>query len=495
MINQDESALILAAEDFEEADFDSYHLFTPSDEKILRRLIVPGPVLLRGPRGSGKSAYMRKAHHIIKSGSKNIISAYISLRYFPLISSRSSDYISVLVPYVAREISSALSDVGVNAGELIEAKNIEGLNTALGDICLNQGKRLVLLFDDVAHIGREISLAGFFDFFRTISSSLVSCKAGIYPGVTKFGTRFDIYSDATIVEAQRDERSPDFSDFFGKLLEQRRPDFFDKCEHRLRPIIAGLMARSVLGNVRTFNIYTDYIYDQSSSKITVPLLGDSLRWLASTYLYPALEEIQAKLGAYAPMLKIAEEVVPVFFGDCGRRKVNSMLVHRENVQRLGKVFEILEYTGFIAKREASRSLTQSGSGRGARYALSLGPLFEKVPGGTLSYDLIEEFMRVSVLNNDMVEYPVKSFLSDFDFPDPTEDTALEVLDLPIASLRRSALLPYGLTEKMLGALEAHGYRTVGDLAPLSLKQLQQVNDIGKSKSRRVKSAVEQAIWM
>ena len=48
------------------------------------------------------------------------------------------------------------------------------------------------MFDDAAHIGREKPLEVFFDLFRTLSSSLTSCKASIYPGVTKFGVRFDV---------------------------------------------------------------------------------------------------------------------------------------------------------------------------------------------------------------------------------------------------------------------------------------------------------------
>lgn len=79
-------------------------------------------------------------------------------------------------------------------------------------------KRIVLFFDDAAHIGRETSLKEFFDIFRTLSSNTVSCKAAIYPGVTEFGSRFDLLNDANVIDIARNEENPSFSSFSRKLL-------------------------------------------------------------------------------------------------------------------------------------------------------------------------------------------------------------------------------------------------------------------------------------
>ena len=489
-----EIGLKLSAEEFNDADFSKYHLFSASDEKVLRRLIVPGPVLLRGPRGSGKSAYMRQAHKILEQSGGPIVPSYISLRYFPLITAKSEDYLSILIPYVARHIFESFKAHKLETEGLLATSTVDDFNAALASLCLRHNRRLVILFDDVAHIGREVSLAGFFDFFRTISSSLVSCKASIYPGVTKFGARFDLYSDATIVEAQRDERSADFAQFFSDLLSIRYPELLDRCEGKLQTVIPMLLGRAVLGNIRSFTAFCDHL-QEIEGKITTYSVADGLKWLASGYLYPALEELQTKLGAYTPMLEIAEKISPVFFDDCGKRRVNSMLVHREHVQRLGKIFEILEYSGLIAKREASRSLAKSGSGRGARYALSLGPLFEKIHGGTLSYELIEEFTRITVLNEQMVEYAPISALADFDCPTPTSEQDLDILDLPITKLAVSKILPYGLTPAILDSLANHGYTKISDIASLSTKELKELPNIGIAKAQRIKNAIEQAIWM
>lgn len=179
----------------------------------------------------------------------------------------------------------------------------------------------------------------------------------------------------------------------------------------------------------------------------------------------------------------------------GKRKSNAIVVHRDHAQRIGKVFEILEYTGFIAKREASRSLTKSGSGRGPRYALSLGPLFEKIQGNVLSYELIASLLRINIPNEELVEYSPTSDFSKFSYPEPQNDVPLDILSLPISRLKTGQAIPYGLTELMITALTNGGYVTVEDVVKVSEQKLCELHSIGEAKARRIRNAVEQAIWM
>jgi hypothetical protein len=484
----------LAAEEFNDAELSQYHLFSQTDELVIRRLMVAGPVLLRGPRGSGKSAYMLAAHMKIKSEEAAIFSAYISLRHFPLLAASAEEYLKILVPYVADLIRKEIGERGIELpAQIASVTTIAELKNELDAFGTSLQRRIVLMFDDVAHIGRETSLSSFFDFFRTISSSVVSCKAAIYPGVTKFGSRFDFYSDATIVEAQRDERSPDFASFFNRLLQAQHSELLGKSEARLSSSLGLLLGRSVLGNVRAFNALCMHL--SSHPIISIQIVGEGLKWLASSYLYPALEELQTKLGAYGPMLKIAEQVAPIIFGDSGKRRVNSIVVHKEHIQRIGKVFEILEYSGFIAKREASRSLTKTASGRGPRYALSLGPLFECIPGSTMSYDLVNSLIQTTTSNDDLVEYPPASALQNFNSPEPQDEVPLDILSLPISKLEICQAIPYGLTTLMINALITGGMSTVQDVVKVSVEELKELPSIGVSKARRIRNAVEEAIWM
>ena len=96
------------------------------------------------------------------------------------------------------------------------------------DLAQTLKRRIVLMFDDAAHIGREASLAEFFDVFRTLSSSAVSCKATIYPGVTNFGNRFDVFNDATVVDVIRDEDQPGFAALFADVVRARYPNWLKR---------------------------------------------------------------------------------------------------------------------------------------------------------------------------------------------------------------------------------------------------------------------------
>ena len=99
--------------------------------------------------------------------------------------------------------------------------------------------------------------------------------------------------------------------------------------------------------------------------IGLPELGDSLIQLAGNYYWPLLEEIQPKLGKYEPMVAVARVVGEQVFPECAQKARNpiDMLVHRDLDERLALLLHILEYAGFISKREASRAMKSGDAGR------------------------------------------------------------------------------------------------------------------------------------
>jgi len=54
--------------------------------------------------------------------------------------------------------------------------NITSLQKELSNLSSSVKKRIVIFFDDAAYIGREAPLHEFFDIFRTLSSSTISCQ-------------------------------------------------------------------------------------------------------------------------------------------------------------------------------------------------------------------------------------------------------------------------------------------------------------------------------
>jgi hypothetical protein len=497
----DSSELVLAAEEFSSDQFADAHEFSSFDNNVIRLLTLHGPVLLRAGRGVGKSALMVEAARRMRGSESAPIGVYVSLRYIPLLRARSSGYIEIL----EKRIADALVAEGAlrNLPRIDEVAANVALSQVLARAAATWGKRIVLLLDDAAHIGREESLADFFDFFRTVSSEVVSCKASIYPGVTRFGSRFDIYNDATVVDLVRNEAAHDYGAFFLGVIDKRVPGLSDRflAAKRDRLQVAAFLGRAVVGNVRAFLRACKWLLENSENrksagnddKVTLNEISDCFKELAENHYFPLLEELEPKLGAYAQQVKTANALAITIFDVGGVARTPLLTIHREHDQRLRKSFEILEYCGFLVRREASRSLT-GGGGRGPRFALSFPCLVEKVKGVRVDNDLFERLMNSSP---EVGEIPAgHPALAAIPTPIFSEDpVSLDLLDLPIDRLAKSRIYPYGLTPEKLKILKEYGIKTIGALAALSESDLQQLPRHGPAYADRAMQVARDAIWM
>ena len=487
----DENAqLVLAAEDCDPADFDKIHKFSRFETKIVRNLIAHGPVLLRGGRGSGKSALLIEADRQIKADWPTLLSVYVSLRHLPLLRSEGSIYESIFCDLLTDALNQRLVDIGTQP--LAErATNAGQLRQMLTTIAAAINRRLVLIFDDAAHIGREGALTEFFDIFRTISSNVVSCKAAIYPGVTRFGVRFDVFNDATVIDIARDERNEEFAGFFESVVRARFPSLHEKIL-KSRTLqaeqVSAFLGRTVVGNMRAFVYACSWL--NNGGRVGLPEIRDTLLKLASEYYWPLLDEVAPKLGPYEVLIEQCVTLGERMFHQAGETDSTSVVVHREIVQRLGKLFEILEYVGFISRREASRSMKSGG--RGPRFGLNLANLFEKRPKAQLTLELVDIWMRSSV---ESVEFHSSGTQLAISLPDIDEGRELAIFGLPITSLAKSRTYVYGLTPGMLERLTKKGFVTIKDVAEASDETLQALDGIGEKKLNRIRNVINQSIWM
>ena len=260
---------------------------------------------------------------------------YLSLRHLQLLKTRDAAYENALCQIIVRGIQANLSD-----GEFTTRPDVASLQRALSLLSSKLDKRIILFFDDAAHIGREASLEVFFDIFRTISSSTVSCKAAIYPGVTRFGRRFDVFNDATVLDVSRSEELPGVREGFAEIMDARYPDALADAKFSSslsKGEVAGFLGQAVLGNMRAFV----YACNELSSRVQggsvgLPELGEIVLHLASNHFWPLLEELKPKLGVYEPMVDPAKEIAQVLFEKCGRtdgRRSASCIATRSNDSR------------------------------------------------------------------------------------------------------------------------------------------------------------------
>jgi hypothetical protein len=498
MIDGNETSLVLAAEDCEPSNFDEFHKFSSrTDRRVLLNLTAHGPVLLRGGRGSGKSALMiaasRQLDPIIPDASA--VGIYMSLRHAPLLKSTGEAYGRILCSIVIEKIRETLGD---RAATFDPEPEVGSVQFALSKLATSLKKRIVLYFDDAAHLGREASLEEFFDIYRTLSSSAVSCKAAIYPGVTRFGIRFDVYNDATVIDLLRSEELPDFNSTFLEVMNSRYPNAFEENQFSSRlkkDTVASLLAQSVLGNMRGFIFACNALKDRCADGRTIglPELNETLLELASNYYWPLLDEIRPKLGIYEPMVDTARQVAELVFEDCGQRSNNprDILVHRDIDERLSKPLQILEYAGFMSKREASRGLKSGG--RGARYALNLCNILEQTHRSRLTKALLDQWTLYA--REEAIQFSRGSKLSDVELPKTLDDADLAIFSQAIGVLKQSNAYPYGLSEHKIQLLQDAGYSTVGDLIDAPDDELDAVYGIGDATLLRIRNVLGQAIWM
>lgn len=495
MYNNEENQfveLVLACEDFSTEDFEKYHYFTKYEENIIAQLMAHGPVLLKGGRGTGKSALLREADsRMRKNNNASACGIYLSLRHLPLLRTKGEQYEREFFRILVDKIKKIAENEYHYYFEC--SLDIYSVHQEVVKFSEQIQRRIVFLFDDAAHIGREAGLEEFFDIFRTLSSNRVSCKAAIYPGVTKFGIRFDVYNDAKVIDISRRYGQIGFNEFFSQVLELR---FKNKISEKTfsskltKEEVAGFLGMAVLGNVRSFVKGCSLLFE-SDENITYTRLGEVFLELSSDFFWPMMEEVRYKLGIYEPLVDCCMEIADLIYKECGIKKTTTCIVHRNLVNKYAKPLEILEYVGFIIKREASRGMKSGG--RGTRYAVNLCNEFENVPGSRMTAELYTVWLEASIEDMQFSSNSVQ--FNEIELPAVDSSNNVGILDLDIEKLKTSNAFPYGLTDDKIARLKNENINTVGELAECSKERLNKIHRIGETISDRIRNVVEQAIWM
>lgn len=492
-----DSGLILAAEECPPDKFEQFHAFSAYDDVIIRKLSAHGPVLLRGGRGSGKSALLIEAQRRMRA-TGSVFSVYMSLRYLPLLQSDGNEYIRHFCNLLSKAISAELELQGSTTPFDITSDQFT-LQLGLAKLAQSLDKRIVVLFDDAAHIGREKPLEVFFDLFRTLSSSVMSCKASIYPGVTKFGTRFDVFNDSTVLDISR-STVVHGSSYFLDVIKTRYPRLYERdiYSDRLVPEqFANLLGRAVVGNMRAFILACNRF--EGAAKISIPDINQCLLNMVTDYYWPLMEEVAPKLGVYEPLIDPATKIFEATVEQICRPVKNGtrsiaqdrITIHKNIVSNFAKVFEILEYLGFVSKIEASRSMKSGG--RGPVFAVNLCSVLEQIPTKRLTIEMIESWIASEP---DLAEiHSSGSAFSHVIMPVLSDDHALGILSKSVEVLAKSRAYPYGLTGDKITRLKAAGINTVNDLATTVDDVLLSIDMIGVVTVKRMRDVTSQAIWM
>jgi hypothetical protein len=302
-----------------------------------------------------------------------------------------------------------------------------------------------------------------------------------------------------VIDISRSDVSA-FPDFFPEVVRVRYPKLAKRStfSDRLSPEqFANLLGRAVVGNLRGFILACNRF--EAIDRVGIPELTKCFLDMASDYFWPLMEEVAPKLGVYEALIDPARDIIEAICEHASKpvkdktRVVaqDRVLIHRQIISQYIKIFEILEYLGFISRREASRALKSGG--RGPIFAVNLCNLLDSVPTKRLTSEMIDEW---SSGGTEPAELHVSgSTFQSIKLPLFTEEHGLAILQKPIDVLARSSAYPYGLTSKVIGRLSAAQISTVGQLANSTDEELDNIGYIGTVKIRAIRDVVYQAIWM
>jgi hypothetical protein len=184
------------------------------------------------------------------------------------------------------------------------------------------------------------------------------------------------------------------------------------------------------------------------------------------------------------------EVANIVFGKAGTAGDKSVIILREICGHLSKPLEILEYAGFISRREVSRVMKSGG--RGTRYMLNMCILIEHMQNGRIS---AEDINRWKGSDEKSSELHRGSELINVTLPEIDESKDLDILTKEINVLEKSNIYPYGLTHLMIQTLRENNIQTVEQLLLSSDDEILSMNGFGSQRLKRIRSTTLQAIWM
>lgn len=242
------------AENLSRQELDLWTQETPRAREIDVKLKGPGAKLLSGPRGSGKSTFLRKAYFdLLDSG--ETLSVYVnyarSLALEPMFHHRSNALqifrqwvlakiivgVHVSFKMLGKSIPADLSDIVATSSKLIhdlETGAFDSLESRLLSpeevvhllehwTHLFGFRRCVLMMDDAAHAFSSEQQREFFEIFRLLRSRVVSAKAAVYPGITSYSPNFHVGHEAELLEAWHQPDDPQYLHTMKAMVQRRLP--------------------------------------------------------------------------------------------------------------------------------------------------------------------------------------------------------------------------------------------------------------------------------
>ena len=245
-------------------------------------------------------------------------------------------------------------------------------------------KRLVLLFDEAAHVFSLNQQEKFFTFFKTLRNPKIACKASVYPGITNYGKTFERNQDAKELKINWSMREKEDIKYIKRILKKRIQNYnldYWNLLTRDSEIIDTICVCSN-GNPR----FAFHIIDELQNKnlfqrknISNRDLLNCIRTVVSTK-WKEFETLSRRLVKYKDYIIKAENflkgiVIPNLRKWNKRKRADNrklsagFYIQTSAYEEISKLFDILAYSNFINVNYSKKSLGHDKYG----YYISLNP--------------------------------------------------------------------------------------------------------------------------
>ena len=232
-------------------------------------------------------------------------------------------------------------------------------------------ERLVLLFDEAAHVFSYSQQEKFFTFFKTLRHHKIACKAAVYPGITNYGKYFEKGQDAKEIRVTWDFSKKEDIKYIQEILKKRIQPFDLEIWNKLtiNPMIINAICICSNGNPRlAFHIIDDLENSKAFSKKNIQLqqVIKSIRAVIENK-WREFDTLTKRLVKYKNAIETAEDLMKNIIMPNMREWNNKQRGSEKNLSAgfylstnvydgISHVFDVLAYSSFLTIDYSKKSI-------------------------------------------------------------------------------------------------------------------------------------------
>lgn len=395
-------------------------LFVESEieREIINLFKSKSHIVLEGSRGSGKSFLMKIAQNEIMNDYSNdkILPVYITFMQSALLHSNDpNQFYHWMLAKILKETLKVFRKNGLMISEYAdsllvtkEENNLqeiiqkfessyktpkESIDTstipdlidvmdAIEEVCNDNGvNRIILFFDESAHVFRPEQQRQFFTLFRDLKTPYISCNAAVYPGVTHYGNSFEMTHDAIYKRIDRDLLSPTYLDEMKEMVKkQGGQSWINIIENK--GDLFNTIVFSAGGNPRLLLKTLD-----KCEKFNTASVNDIIKKFYRSEIWLEHTQLGEKYKGHKAIVDwgrnfIEDKVIPFTINKNNDRKNKGIKestiyfwISKDAPEQIKESLRLLSYTGIIRKYDSGVKATKSKIGD--RYEIKFGCLLSQ----------------------------------------------------------------------------------------------------------------------